>query len=293
MNTRIHKPCPEKNRLLCFRRLCAELGEMHDKTSHLFIGALRVAGDTCPLPGSFSKQNHSGGRKSHINRKFTTYFTTTSFMSEGCVCRARIGSALGCWCVCVCCCSLWPGDITLICPVLVSQDASAWSQPIRSQKRKRSIDTSKRKKPSQASLRNRIEEEVWDLQETEGSGCGDEGSVRSDSLGRAEERKGHSSDWLTIGLLSHSSSVLGHMDPDPSPYGAHLLASVTQEGLKLLWRAGEWAQSHAAFTCKQQFTDYSPDESRNRPWSNLSIESDTSVQIANGIVVLWLWTILD
>lgn len=91
--------------MLCFRkrRLCAELGEMHDKTAHLFIGALRVTGDTCPLPGSFSRQNHSGGRKSHINRKFTTYFTTTSFMSEGC--RARIGSALGCWCVCV---LLWP-----------------------------------------------------------------------------------------------------------------------------------------------------------------------------------------
>lgn len=143
--------------------------------------------------------------------------------------------------VCVCCCSLWPGDITLICPILVSQDASAWSQPIRSQKRKRSIDTSKRKKPSQASLRNRIEEEVWDLQETEGSDSGDEGSVRSDSQNRSEEQKGLSSGWLTVGFLSHSASVFGHVDPDPSPYGAHLLASVTQKGLKLLWRTGEWA----------------------------------------------------
>lgn len=276
----------QDGKALCWVRWDARRGLVH-----LFIRALRDAGGTCPLPGSFSKQKHSGGRKSHINRKFTTYFTMTSFMSDGCMCRARTGSALGCWCVC--CCSLWPGDITLIWPVLVSQDASAWSQPIRSQKRKRSIDTSKRKKPSQASLRNRIEEEGWDLQETEGSDSGDEGSVRSDSLSRTEEQKGLRSSWLTVGFLSHSASVFGHVDPDPSPYGAHLLASVTQKGLKLLWCAGEWAQSHAAFTCKQKFTDYSSDESRNRPWSTVSVESSTSVHIVNCVVVLWLWTLLD
>lgn len=279
MNTRIHKPGPENRttllqdgKALCWIRWDAQQGLVH-----LFIGALRDAGEMCPLPGFFSKQNHSGGRKSHMNRKFTTYFTMTSFMSEGCVCGAQIRQFSIGVLVCVCCCSLWPGDITLICPVLVSQDASAWSQPIRSQKRKRSTDTSKRKKPSQASLRNRIEEEVWELQETEGSDSGDEGSVRSDSQSRAEEQKGLGSSWLTVGFLSHSASVLGHVDPDPSPYGAHLLASVTQKGLKLLWCAGEWAQSHAAFTCKQQFTDYSPDESRNRPWSTLSVESGTSI----------------
>lgn len=72
------------------------------------------------------------------------------------------------------------------------------------------------------------------MQETEGSDSGDEGSVRSDSLSRAAERKVLGSGRLTIGLLSHSASVLGHVDPDPSPYGAHLLASVTQKGLKLL-----------------------------------------------------------
>lgn len=143
MNTGIHKPSWKTTLLQDGKAVCWITWDARRGLVHLFIGALRDAGETCPLPGSFSKQNHSGGRKSYINRKFTTYFTMTSFMSEGCVSRAQIGSALGCWCVC--CCSLWPGDITLICPVLVSQDASAWSQPIRSQKRKRSIDTSKRK----------------------------------------------------------------------------------------------------------------------------------------------------
>lgn len=38
--------------LLCVRR-----------PSHLFIGTLRDAGDTCPLPGSFSKLSHSSRDK--------------------------------------------------------------------------------------------------------------------------------------------------------------------------------------------------------------------------------------
>lgn len=74
--------------------------------------------------------------------------------------------------------------------------------------------------------------------------------------------RGAAAGRLTVDLLARPPSVLGHVDPDPSSDGAHLLASVAQEGLKLLRGAGQRAQSHAALTCKQQFTDYYLDEFR-------------------------------
>lgn len=63
-------------------------------------------------------------------------------------------------------CRAWSDGILPKCPVSVSQDASGQDQQIRSQKRKRSINTSKCVKPSQGSLRNQIEEAVWDLQQS-------------------------------------------------------------------------------------------------------------------------------
>lgn len=54
------------------------------------------------------------------------------------VCVVCVGQRL-------CLFSAWPCDIILICPVSVSQDVSGQGQSIRSQKRKRSIDTSKHK----------------------------------------------------------------------------------------------------------------------------------------------------
>lgn len=52
----------------------------------------------------------------------------------------------------------------------------------------------------------------------------------------------------TVDLLPCSSPVLGHMDPDPPTYGAHLLTPVGQKRLKLLCRADKGAQCHTALT---------------------------------------------
>lgn len=53
----------------------------------------------------------------------------------------------------------------------------------------------------------------------------------------------------TVDLFPYHAPVLGHVDPDPSSDGTHPLASVAQEGLELLRRADERAQSHTAFAC--------------------------------------------
>lgn len=163
--------------------------------------------------------------------------------------------------VCMCRCSVWPGDIIPICPVSVSQDASGRGASQSGAKRGSGRKIPASVKPSQGSLRNQIEEAMWDLQEKGCSETGGESLAGSEKQGRAEERT--SSGRPTVDFLSRNSSVLGHMDPDPSSYGAHLLASVTQKCLKLLWCTGEWAQSHTAFTCKQQFSKMTPQSVRH------------------------------
>lgn len=55
----------DKSFLLCGRR-----------PSHLFIGTLREAGDTCPLPGSLSKQIHSRGDSRKKQCSMTAYFNS-------------------------------------------------------------------------------------------------------------------------------------------------------------------------------------------------------------------------
>lgn len=106
-------------------------------------------------------------------------------MSSVCVCVSM--------CVRVCACaqaqllmmyacswSVWPGDTILIRPFSVSQDASAQGQSIRSQKRKRWTDTSKRKAKAR---------DHWGTKDRKQCETGqgvDAATVGSDSLGKAE-----------------------------------------------------------------------------------------------------------
>lgn len=117
----------------------------------------------------------------------------------------------------------------------VSQDASGQGQSIRSQKRKRSIDTSKCKaKPGIIEEPNRGSNVRLTRESKKSSDSGDESLVGSDSASKAKIRKAPPSADLTIDLFPRCSPVLGDVDPDPPSDGAHLLATVTQKCLKLL-----------------------------------------------------------
>lgn len=94
-----------------------------------------------------------------------------------------------------------------------------------------SLDTSKCKSQAQVPVGSQIEEETRDLQDRRREGGVGEGKG---SAGGRRSRGGTNGGQLTVDLLACPSSVLGHVDPDSSSDGTHLLASVAKEGLKLL-----------------------------------------------------------